>query len=181
MDTWRTRWNKNFLLQFICVKRLKNKSRLFWLKHSQHSLLLFSHSVMSDSATLWTAALDGFTSTDLVMPSNHLICWTWDPSSLPSFPRWQLAASGCVSSGCGGGEGEEGRCSLGLRWFCSHGLSCLLRSRMSLLVSTPVSCDPWTVLLCSALRSSHIWRQFPCSSWPCWLTCSLWLWTRSAP
>ena len=50
--------------------------------------MLFSRSVMSDSATLWTAAhqaslcftisysLLRFMSTDLVMPSNHLICWT---------------------------------------------------------------------------------------------------------
>ena len=63
------------------LKRLWENTYLFLLRH----LLLFSHSVVSDSATPWTAAHQAFLSItisrnllklmsiELVMPSNHLI------------------------------------------------------------------------------------------------------------
>ena len=66
-----------------------------WL---QHLLLVFSRSVVSDSATPWTAAhqaslsftvswsLFKLTSIEMVMPSNHLILCHSFSSCLQSFP-----------------------------------------------------------------------------------------------
>ena len=76
---------------------------LFWDKCKLwSSLLLFSHSVVSDSATPWTVAgqvslpitisqsLLKLTSFEVVMPSNHLILchlFLFLPSDFPSFPQ----------------------------------------------------------------------------------------------
>ena len=101
-------------LKNIYRRYCKNKTKHGEMKHTEYFRGQFSHSVVSDSATPWTAArqfslsvtnsrnLLKFMSIESVMPSNHLIFFSSCLQSCPasgSFPVSQFFASGGWSIG----------------------------------------------------------------------------------
>ena len=101
------------------------------------------------SATPWTAArqaslsftisysLLGFTSTELVMPSNHLVCWTWDPSFSPPFQDGSSRHLGVCPQDEVGAKGRRGAAP----WVCVGS------AVMASLASCGHGCLCWSALL----------------------------------
>ena len=102
-------WNNQFHFNNGQISSYQNdppedNNNKFWL------LLLFSHPVMSDSATPWTAAhraslsltiswsLSKFMSIASVMPSSHLILWSplLLPSTFPSIKDFSKESAVCI-------------------------------------------------------------------------------------
>ena len=109
-----SRWHVNIFIWKLKSKVFSYKANLDLLKYFP---VQFSHSVMSDSATPWSAACQAslsitssqsllkLLSIELVMPTNHLILWhplyllLQSFAASGSFPMNHLCASGGQSIG----------------------------------------------------------------------------------